>query len=112
MDIMKMALKNRKKDLEEKLSLKVDDEECGPEEMETAKMEDDSKKSGLAPSVKDQAPEKVAFSEKIQPDSEDMDDMTEGMPEVPIAREPNTLGEKVRFGLEEKYKKSKMNGSV
>lgn len=115
MDIMRTALKNRKKDIESKLNLKV---EAGGETPETEedreenKGSDPTKNAGLAPSVKDQAPEKKAFSEKIEPDSDEMDEMTQGMPELPVNREPNTLGEKARFGLEEKFKKSKMKGSV
>jgi hypothetical protein len=110
MDAMKQALLNRKNDIEAKLKLKVQ-VEVEPEEGS----DEGKNEKSVAPVVKDQEEGKKAFSDKIQPEvSLEMDDedAMAGLPEAPMMRPPQTLGEKIRTGLEEQNKKTKMKGSV
>lgn len=109
-DILKKILTKRRGEIEEGFKIKI---EIEPKE------EAENKDSSLAPTVKDQAPEKKAFNPKLEPpeeneargDSEETGEIeaeVETPVEIPIAREPMTLGERASSLMKKKKENPKL----
>lgn len=113
-NVMKKALMKRKSDLEQGFTIKLEIEPKSSDE------EQKEKESALAPTVKDQAPDKKAHSKIIEPPLEnaegpgqhegDEDEMGEiELPvELPTNREPMTLGEKASSLMKKDKEKLKL----